>query len=81
MSDELLAAYTGHPAYGKRLFWYTMIDDVALLGLYSHAYASVLSSHYEGYGLPAVEALSQDASRSARMRARSQRSRKVTRRL
>ena len=59
MSDDFLAAYTGHPAYGKRLFWYTMIDDVALLGLYSHAYASVLSSHYEGYGLPAVEALSQ----------------------
>ena len=44
---------------GKRLFWYTAIDDEALLALYRNAYASVLPSHYEGYGLPAVEALTQ----------------------
>jgi hypothetical protein len=33
--------------------------DQALLFLYRHAYASVLPSQYEGYGLPVVEALSQ----------------------
>jgi glycosyltransferase involved in cell wall biosynthesis len=59
MSDAFLAAYTGHPAYGKRLFWYTALDDAALLSLYRQAYAAVLPSLYEGYGLPAVEALSQ----------------------
>jgi glycosyltransferase involved in cell wall biosynthesis len=59
MSDAFLAAYTGHPAYGKRLFWYTALNDAALLSLYRQAYACVLPSLYEGYGLPAVEALSQ----------------------
>ncbi len=59
MSDAFLAAFEGHPAYGKRLFWYTAIDDKALLTFYRNAYVSVLPSHYEGYGLPAVEALTQ----------------------
>jgi glycosyltransferase involved in cell wall biosynthesis/predicted GNAT family N-acyltransferase len=58
MSEAFLAAFTGHPAYGKRLFWYTAIDDRALGALYARAHASVLPSLYEGYGLPAVEALS-----------------------
>jgi glycosyltransferase involved in cell wall biosynthesis len=59
MADDLLAALKTHPDYGKRLFWYTAIDDDALLALYRNAHASVLPSHYEGYGLPAVEALTQ----------------------
>ena len=59
MADEALAALTGHPDFGKRVFWLTALDDQALLALYRHAYASVLPSHYEGYGLPVVEALSQ----------------------
>jgi glycosyltransferase involved in cell wall biosynthesis len=59
MSDAFLAAYTGHPTYGQRLFWYTALNDAALVSLYRQAYAAVLPSLYEGYGLPAVEALSQ----------------------
>lgn len=59
MSEDFLAAFETHPNFGKRLFWYTAIDDAALLTLYRQAFASVLASHYEGYGLPAVEALSQ----------------------
>ncbi len=59
MADEVLAALTGHPDFGKRVFWLTALDDQALLSLYRHAYASVLPSQYEGYGLPVVEALSQ----------------------
>lgn len=59
MSDSFLAAFEAHPDFCKRLFWYSAIDDDALLALYRDAYASVLPSHYEGYGLPAVEALSQ----------------------
>jgi glycosyltransferase involved in cell wall biosynthesis len=59
MADDTLAALTGHPDFGKRVFWLTALDDQALLSLYRHAYASVLPSQYEGYGLPVVEALSQ----------------------
>jgi glycosyltransferase involved in cell wall biosynthesis len=59
MADDVLAALTGHPDFGKRVFWLTALDDQALLSLYRHAYASVLPSQYEGYGLPVVEALSQ----------------------
>ena len=59
MADDTLAALTGHPDFGKRVFWLTALDDQALLALYRSAYASVLPSHYEGYGLPVVEALSQ----------------------
>ncbi len=59
LSDEFLAKLEGHPNFGKRLFWYSAIGDEALLGLYRRAFATVLPSNYEGYGLPAVEALSQ----------------------
>ena len=59
MADDALAALAGHPDFGKRVFWLTALDDQALLSLYRHAYASVLPSQYEGYGLPMVEALSQ----------------------
>jgi glycosyltransferase involved in cell wall biosynthesis len=59
MVDDVLAALTGHKEFGKRVFWFSALDDQALLALYRNAYASVLPSHYEGYGLPVVEALSQ----------------------
>jgi hypothetical protein len=59
MADETLASLTGHPDFGKRVFWLTALDEQALLALYRNAYATVLPSHYEGYGLPVVEALSQ----------------------
>ena len=59
MADDVAAALNTHPEFGKRVFWYEGLDDQALLALYRHAHASVLASHYEGYGLPAVEALTQ----------------------
>jgi hypothetical protein len=59
MADDTLAALTLHPEFGKRVFWHQALDDRALLALYRNAYASVLPSQYEGYGLPVVEALSQ----------------------
>jgi hypothetical protein len=40
MSDDFLAAFTSHPAHGERLFWYTALDDQALVTLYRQAYAS-----------------------------------------
>ncbi len=59
MADDVIAALTGHAEFDKRLFWYETLDDAALAALYRHAYASVLPSRYEGYGLPVVEALSE----------------------
>ena len=47
MADETLGSLTGHPDFGKRVFWLTALDDQALLALYRNAYASVLPSHYE----------------------------------
>jgi glycosyltransferase involved in cell wall biosynthesis len=57
MSEAFLAALKRHPQFGKRIFWYNAVEDSALLALYRGAHAAVLPSHYEGYGLPAVEAL------------------------
>jgi glycosyltransferase involved in cell wall biosynthesis len=59
MSEAFLARLEQHPKFGRQIFWYTSVDDGALLSLYRGAYAAVLASHYEGYGLPAVEALTQ----------------------
>jgi len=59
MADGILSALESHPDFGRRVFWYTAIDDQALVTFYRNAFASVLPSHYEGYGLPAVEALCQ----------------------
>jgi glycosyltransferase involved in cell wall biosynthesis len=59
MADDVLASLTGHPDFGKRVLWHTALADQTLLGLYRSAYAMVLPSLYEGYGLPVVEALSQ----------------------
>jgi glycosyltransferase involved in cell wall biosynthesis len=33
MADDTLAALTGHPDFGKRIFWLTGLDDQALLAL------------------------------------------------
>ncbi len=57
MSEAFVAALQRHPQFGERIFWYTGVEDSALMALYRGAYAAVLPSHYEGYGLPAVEAL------------------------
>jgi glycosyltransferase involved in cell wall biosynthesis len=59
MSEEFITQLERHLKFGKRIFWYTAVEDRALLALYRGAHAAVLPSHYEGYGLPAVEALTQ----------------------
>jgi glycosyltransferase involved in cell wall biosynthesis len=77
-SENVLSALESHPGFGKRLFWYGAIDDSALLNLYRQAYASVLPSQYEGYGLPALEALMQGSVTSFPTRAHCRRWRRVT---
>ena len=59
MADDTLAAAHRASRLRQAAVLVTALDDQALLALYRNAYASVLPSHYEGYGLPVVEALSQ----------------------
>ncbi|WP_237444718.1 glycosyltransferase [Sinobacterium norvegicum] len=49
-----------HPDYGQRVFWLQNASDTDVLGLYGKALASINLSHYEGYGLPVIESLSQN---------------------
>lgn len=50
-----------HPLQGQRIHWYKDASDIELTALYRHAIACLCMSHYEGYGLPVVEALANGA--------------------
>ncbi|WP_343293088.1 glycosyltransferase family 1 protein [Vandammella animalimorsus] len=56
-NDALVQAIQNHPRYGKQLLWLKDASDVELDALYRAASLCLCLSHYEGYGLPAVEAL------------------------
>lgn len=58
-NDSIVQRIESHPAYGKDVFWFKGLDDAELHVLYAHAWLCPCLSHYEGYGLPAVEALQQ----------------------
>ena len=58
LADELYSTIISHPDFGSRIHHLTHVGDEALARLYQHAWISVFPSHYEGYGLPVVEALS-----------------------
>ena len=59
MADEFMVRLKAHPAYGKRLFWHEGVEDACLRALYARAFVAVFPSLYEGFGLPAAEALGQ----------------------
>ena len=44
-----------HPELGKRLFWFTGINDATLKALYGHASVIMAASEAEGFGLSVVE--------------------------
>lgn len=54
--EAVVAAVTGHPAFGHSLFWFDDVDDGELAYLYQNVAALVLPSYAEGFGLPIVEA-------------------------
>jgi glycosyltransferase involved in cell wall biosynthesis len=58
---ELVAVGGDRPQFredrAKGLTWSGHVDDAALPGLYAGALAFVLPSHYEGFGLTALEAM------------------------
>ncbi|MGZ3183727.1 MAG: glycosyltransferase family 4 protein [Telluria sp.] len=57
-NENLVRRIKQHPEYGKRLWWLDAADDAQLDKLYRSAKVCLCLSHYEGYGLPVVEALS-----------------------
>jgi len=60
MTEDLIARITGHVEFGKKLKWHVDIDDNDLKQLYSTVGVTIVPSKGEGYGLPLLEALSQN---------------------
>ncbi|CNH75110.1 glycosyltransferase%2C MSMEG_0565 family [Yersinia thracica] len=56
--DAFIEKLTSHPRYNKEIFWLDDTSDEELAFLYKKCRAYVTTSLYEGYGLPAMEALS-----------------------
>ncbi|MGR5297193.1 glycosyltransferase [Vibrio mediterranei] len=55
--DEFCEELLSHPQFGKRIFWLSGINDQELNRLYQSSKVCVNTSHYEGFGLPVIEAL------------------------
>jgi glycosyltransferase involved in cell wall biosynthesis len=58
--DDLVSRITGHRWFGKRLFWFSDIEDAELEELYRGARGLVAASYAEGFGLPLIEAAKRD---------------------
>lgn len=56
MERDVVAAIQGSLYHGKKLFWFTNIDDYDLAMAYSHCHALIFSSIAEGFGIPMIEA-------------------------
>lgn len=56
--DDLIDGIRNHQEYGRKLFWYDDVDDEELLLIYKRAIGVIIASYAEGFGLPLVEALS-----------------------
>ncbi len=54
---ELRERISSSAAFGRSLFHFQGIDDATLDWLYAHAFASVMPTYAEGFGLPLVESL------------------------
>lgn len=55
--EDLILRITGHKLYNRSLFWLDNVLDEELADLYKQALLCIVPSHFEGYGLPVVEAL------------------------
>lgn len=55
--EALVERIEKHPSRGRRLHWFDDVHDDLLDVLYRHAFAVLVPSWSEGYGLPVVEAL------------------------
>ena len=57
MVEGLVSRIRHHPEFGRRLLWLDGIDDASLAWLYRNAFLAITPSHYEGLGVPVLEAL------------------------
>ncbi len=56
-NEAIIGRIRGHRELGRRVHWLDDADDAQLHELYRHARICLCLSHYEGFGLPVVEAL------------------------
>jgi glycosyltransferase involved in cell wall biosynthesis len=57
MVDDLAQRIRRHPLADTRLLWPDAVTDGQLAWLYQHAFLTIAPSHYEGLGVPVMEAL------------------------
>lgn len=56
-NKSIVQRIKSHPKLGTRLHWFSSASDADLELLYARASVCLCLSHYEGFGLPAIEAL------------------------
>lgn len=56
-NEAVIERIRRHQEFGRRIHWPDDVDDSELHELYRHAQICLCLSHYEGFGLPVVEAL------------------------
>lgn len=56
-NEPVIERIRRHQEFGRRIHWPDDVDDSELHELYRHAQICLCLSHYEGFGLPVVEAL------------------------
>ena len=56
-AENVVATLEGLAAFGSRILWFKNLSDAGLSWLYEHCLVVLYPSHYEGWGLPIVEAL------------------------
>lgn len=59
-NENIVKRIKTHPRYNKGLYWFDRASDEQLDFLYKNASVCLCLSHYEGYGLPVVEALARN---------------------
>lgn len=54
-AENVLEGLASHPEFGRRLWWFPVVNDDELSGLYDRCAAVLMASSAEGFGLPVVE--------------------------
>lgn len=55
--EDLRASIVRHPEFGRKLLWFSDVDDNELERIYQTCQGMIIASHAEGFGLPIIEAL------------------------